>query len=196
MTETVPIFRALRVDREVIASLLQLRQLAEQSRQALALLRGLSSRIEQLPARGDDLARARRMALSHTFEILELAKSMQSTTVLAAATPTPGSRPLPNGPAGMGPDGTGNRTSEGAENPDAQGSGIASSITTPICRNDVAEPARVYAQATRQEVLASIGAIRAGLINVLITEEECAREILAILEQERAATDAAISLDD
>lgn len=34
--------------------------------------------------------------------------------------------------------------------------------------------------------LPSIGAIRAGLINVLITEEECAREILAILGREPA----------
>jgi len=35
------------------------------------------------------------------------------------------------------------------------------------------------------KALPSIGAIRAGLINVLVTEEECAREMLAILGRER-----------
>lgn len=37
------------------------------------------------------------------------------------------------------------------------------------------------------KALPSIGAIRAGLINVLVTEEECARKILAILAAEEAA---------
>lgn len=37
------------------------------------------------------------------------------------------------------------------------------------------------------KALPSIGAIRAGLINALVTEEECAREILAILAREREA---------
>lgn len=36
------------------------------------------------------------------------------------------------------------------------------------------------------KALPSIGAIRAGLINVLVTEEECAREMLAVLHRERA----------
>jgi VWFA-related protein len=128
-----------------------------------ALERALTG-IEQLPARGEELARARRMALSHTFEILEMAKAMQSTTVVSAPTPTSaGDRLLPNGAGRMGPDGTGNRTPEGGgggeETQTESGGGI--SITTPICRHDVAEPARVYAQATRQEVLASIAAVRA-----------------------------------
>jgi tetratricopeptide (TPR) repeat protein len=51
IAETVPIFRALGVDREVLASLLQLRQLSHQSRQALELIRFLNARIEQLPPR-------------------------------------------------------------------------------------------------------------------------------------------------
>ncbi|MES1240284.1 MAG: hypothetical protein ABUT39_01570 [Acidobacteriota bacterium] len=51
VTETVPIFRALGVDREALASLLQLRQLSHQSRQALEVIRLLNSRIEQLPPR-------------------------------------------------------------------------------------------------------------------------------------------------
>lgn len=45
---TVPILRALGVDREAIASLLQLQQLAQHGRQAFDLIRTLSSNIEQL----------------------------------------------------------------------------------------------------------------------------------------------------
>ncbi|MFL6290329.1 MAG: hypothetical protein ACJ759_05480 [Thermoanaerobaculia bacterium] len=45
---TVPIFRSLGVDREVLASLLQLRQLMEQGQQAFELIRLLGSKVEQL----------------------------------------------------------------------------------------------------------------------------------------------------
>ena len=51
VAQTVPIFRALGVDREALASLLQLRQLSHHSRQALELIRFLNNRIEQLPPR-------------------------------------------------------------------------------------------------------------------------------------------------
>ncbi len=51
VAETVPIFRSLGVDREALASLLQLQQLSQQSRQALELIRFLNSRLEQLPPR-------------------------------------------------------------------------------------------------------------------------------------------------
>ncbi len=51
VSETVPIFRALGVDREALASLLQLRQLSHQSRQALELIRLLNRQIEQLSPR-------------------------------------------------------------------------------------------------------------------------------------------------
>jgi tetratricopeptide (TPR) repeat protein len=51
VAETVPIFLALGVERELLGSLLQLQQPPHQSRQTLALLQVLSSRIEQLPAR-------------------------------------------------------------------------------------------------------------------------------------------------
>lgn len=51
VAETVPIFGALGVDREILASLLQLQQLSQQSRQALELIRFLNSRLEQLPPR-------------------------------------------------------------------------------------------------------------------------------------------------
>lgn len=51
VSETVPIFRALGVGRELLASLLQLQQLSHQTRQALDLLRSLNSRIEKLPPR-------------------------------------------------------------------------------------------------------------------------------------------------
>lgn len=51
VAETVPIFRALGVERELLGSLLQLQQPSHQNRQTLALLQVLSSRIEQLPAR-------------------------------------------------------------------------------------------------------------------------------------------------
>jgi hypothetical protein len=45
---TVPIFQALGVDREALASLLQLQQLTEYGRQAFDLIRTLSSSIEQI----------------------------------------------------------------------------------------------------------------------------------------------------
>ncbi len=45
---TVPIFQALGVDREALASLLQLEQLTQQGRQAFELIRRLSSKVEQL----------------------------------------------------------------------------------------------------------------------------------------------------
>jgi tetratricopeptide (TPR) repeat protein len=51
VAETVPIFGALGVDREALASLLQLQQLSRQSRQALELIRTLNAQIEQLPPR-------------------------------------------------------------------------------------------------------------------------------------------------
>ena len=51
VAETVPIFRALGVERELLGSLLQLQQPPHQNRQTLALLNVLSARIEELPAR-------------------------------------------------------------------------------------------------------------------------------------------------
>lgn len=51
VAESVPIFKALGVGREALASLLQLQQLSHQSRQALDLLRSLSSRVEKLKPR-------------------------------------------------------------------------------------------------------------------------------------------------
>ncbi|HKH46273.1 MAG TPA: hypothetical protein VKM72_16555 [Thermoanaerobaculia bacterium] len=47
--EMVPIFTSLEVDRDALAALLQLQQANQQSRQALELIRFLSSRLEQLP---------------------------------------------------------------------------------------------------------------------------------------------------
>ncbi|HEX6862665.1 MAG TPA: hypothetical protein VF414_07615, partial [Thermoanaerobaculia bacterium] len=51
VAETVPIFQALGVGRELLASLLQLQQLSHKTRQALDLLRSLNSRLEKLPPR-------------------------------------------------------------------------------------------------------------------------------------------------
>lgn len=49
---TVPIFRALRVDREALASLLQLQQVADQEHRAMELIRFLNARIEPIAERG------------------------------------------------------------------------------------------------------------------------------------------------
>ncbi|HEX3529992.1 MAG TPA: hypothetical protein VH988_23275 [Thermoanaerobaculia bacterium] len=49
--QMVPIFTNLGVDREALAALLQLQQVAHQSRQAFELIRFLNSRLEQLPHR-------------------------------------------------------------------------------------------------------------------------------------------------
>ena len=55
VTATVPIFRAMGVDREALASLLRLQQVADQEQQALELIRFLNARIEPLAKRGGAL---------------------------------------------------------------------------------------------------------------------------------------------
>jgi tetratricopeptide (TPR) repeat protein len=51
VTETMPIFRSLRVGREALALLIQLLQVADQEHQALALIRLLSEHLEQVSQR-------------------------------------------------------------------------------------------------------------------------------------------------
>ncbi|MDP9120347.1 MAG: tetratricopeptide repeat protein [Acidobacteriota bacterium] len=51
VVEAIPILRALQVDRETLAALLQLQQVTDQEAQALDLIRLISSRLEQMPNR-------------------------------------------------------------------------------------------------------------------------------------------------
>lgn len=51
VTEALPTFLALQVDREAVASFLQLQQVADQEVQALHLIRMINARLEQLPGR-------------------------------------------------------------------------------------------------------------------------------------------------
>jgi tetratricopeptide (TPR) repeat protein len=51
IAETMPIFRALRVGRETLAALIQLQQVADQEKQALALIQSLTTRLEHLSNR-------------------------------------------------------------------------------------------------------------------------------------------------
>ncbi|HYU34752.1 MAG TPA: VWA domain-containing protein [Thermoanaerobaculia bacterium] len=139
---------------------LQIQQTFTADRAALA--RAIDG-VEQMPARGDDLMLARRHALEQIFQILETARAISAATTQVFATPpAPGSFHPRHGPAGMGPDGTGNRDGNGEGDPNGKrGADVYAVQMDPICRNDVPEPARAYALATRQEVLASIGAIKA-----------------------------------
>jgi tetratricopeptide (TPR) repeat protein len=52
--DMVPIFRALRVDREILASLLQLQTIADQEHRALELIRALAARLKSLGQPGAD----------------------------------------------------------------------------------------------------------------------------------------------
>jgi len=48
LTETMPIFRSLRIGRDALAAIIQLQQVADQEHQALALIRDITAQIEQL----------------------------------------------------------------------------------------------------------------------------------------------------
>lgn len=125
-----------------------------------AVLARALDKIEQMQARGDDLMRARRLALEQTYLMIETAKALSATSVvvLSAAPLAPGTRPGMGGAAGLGQN---NNHGMNEEGDDASGSNIAGIKMDPICRQDIAEPTRAYAQATRQEILGSIAALKA-----------------------------------
>jgi len=116
-------------------------------------------KVEQMQAHGDDLLRARRLALEQTYLMIETAKALSATSVvvLSAAPLAPGTRPGLGGAAGLGR----NNPTTNEEGDDTAGSNIAGIKIDPICRQDIAEPTRAYAQATRQEILGSIAALKA-----------------------------------
>jgi VWFA-related protein len=116
---------------------------------------------ERLSANGQDIERARRAAMEQILEIQEASKSTDrmdaSRERIAAEAGTQGSGGGSGGGGGGGEGGGG----EGEGEAEPTGDEI-----DPLCPLDIAQPARNFAESTRQQVLGSIAALKV-LVNSL-----------------------------
>lgn len=107
--------------------------------------------VERLAANGGEIERARRAALEH---ILDIQERTRGTDRMESSLGSAGRRGEGGGPAGGGGGGGG----EGS--PEDEGSPESDVEIEPLCPMDIAQPARVFAETARQQVLGSVAALK------------------------------------
>lgn len=117
-----------------------------------ALGRALES-VSQLATNGGELDRARRAALQ---QILDIQERSRATDRKEDNLTEPRGQNLPAGPGGGGGGGGG----EGGEGSEGSSEGGGDMEIDPLCPMDIVLPARNFAEASRQQVLSSVAALK------------------------------------